>query len=592
MPTLPSVRQLTGLRSSLLAGIVALLAFPALLVTHETFRPVEHRFALQGERDAVTVDLPAQEPMHLEFELSVQAAGDGDAGVELRVNNMSIARVAPRARYVFQRIRVPVPAAAVRAGPNQLQFEAYGGPDVRFELRGRLHNYYGINPRFPRAFVVADEAVWQRWSQLGVVAALVRFVGFALASIFVMLLFRRTLALLDVRAAGGTLLAPAVVLWGVVAYSAATSVHVWLSVEALLAAVLLPYALVWVGAWARVHRGLVARLAVAAVITLVGTEVLFRAYNWLNPSFIFYSDAYDRFRPRPGERHFDTVLNGRGFNDVEYPTAKPPGVRRFVAIGDSFTMGVVPYASNYLTLVEQDLAGDRPTEVINMGIPGTEPKDYLSILVAEGLAFAPDVVLVGFYIGNDFEAAARRPYEYSYVATFFNFLWQLRFVETPSNAGLGEVSADYDDERPGFSRERFLEVEADRAVIFMNDNAAFTTAVSRAAGYLREMRDVASRAGASVVVVLMPAEVQVDAELQDDVIRARQSPRDRFDFERPNRLLAAALTDAGLPFVDLLPVFAKQARSTRLYKPQDTHWNIAGNRVAAAALAAELRRLN
>lgn len=570
----------------------AALAVAAFLSTHETFQPVEHRFALEGHRGEVTVAQPAQEPLLLEFELGVQAADNGEAGVALRFNGTPIARVTPDARYVFQRVRVPVPAVAVRGGPNQLEVESFGAADTRFELRARLHNYFGINPRFPRAYVVSDEAMWLRWTQHGVGATLVRLAAFFLASLVAILVFVRSLAILDIRVGVGVLLAPSLLLWSVVAYSLSTPLHVWLSLEAALLAVLIPCVLVWVGSWARSRGALLVRLAVATAITLAATEVLFRVYNRLNPSFIFYSDAYDRFRPRPGARHFDTVLNSHGFNDIEYPTAKPPGGRRIVAIGDSFTSGVVPYAANYLTLLERELAGLRPTEVINMGIPGTGPKDYLSILVAEGLAAAPDIVLVGFYIGNDFEVGARKPLEYSYVATFFNFLWQLRFVDTPSNAGLREVSADYDDERPGFSRERFLEVEADRAAIFMNDNVAFATAVSRAVGYLREMRDVAGRAGASLLVVFMPAEVQVDAALQSDVIRARQSLRERFDFERPNRLLAAALTEAGLPFVDLLPVFAEQAASTRLYKLQDTHWNIAGNRVAAAALAAELRRLN
>jgi hypothetical protein len=251
----------------------------------------------------------------------------------------------------------------------------------------------------------------------------------------------------------------------------------------------------------------------------------------------------------------------------------------------------VPYAANFLTLLETELARDQRTEVINMGIPGAEPKDYLSLLVSEGLAFAPDIVLVGFYIGNDFEAPERKPYEYSYLATFIRFLWQLRSVEAPANAW-PDTFTDYDDGRPAFARERFLEIEADRAQIFMLGNAEFRDAVSRVTGDLREMRNVCSRAGAALYVVLMPAEVQVDTTLQEEVMRAHRSGRDAFDFAQPNRLLAEALRGAEIPFVDLLPVFIERSRETRLYKPQDTHWNIAGNRVAAEALTAFVRRIS
>jgi hypothetical protein len=61
------------------------------------------------------------------------------------------------------------------------------------------------------------------------------------------------------------------------------------------------------------------------------------------------------------------------------------------------------------------------------------------------------------------------------------------------------------------------------------------------------------------------------------------------DFDQPNRLLTDALRAAGVRVLDLLPAFRSGAE--RLYKPQDTHWNLAGNRLAAATIAASLRAL-
>ena len=45
-------------------------------------------------------------------------------------------------------------------------------------------------------------------------------------------------------------------------------------------------------------------------------------------------------------------------------------------------------------------------ELINMGIPGIGPRNYLSLLVQEGFALDPDRVLVTFFIGNDFDFEA------------------------------------------------------------------------------------------------------------------------------------------------------------------------------------------
>ena len=61
------------------------------------------------------------------------------------------------------------------------------------------------------------------------------------------------------------------------------------------------------------------------------------------------------------------------------------------------------------------------------------------------------------------------------------------------------------------------------------------------------------------------------------------------DFDLPNRAIAAELAADGIPMLDLLPIIQRQGRATRLYKPQDTHWNIAGNRLAAESIAAFLR---
>ena len=159
----------------------------------------------------------------------------------------------------------------------------------------------------------------------------------------------------------------------------------------------------------------------------------------------------------------------------------------------------------------------------------------------------------------------------------------------PAVVRMDTSAGAYNDDTPTFDWDEFLEIEVGRAIIFVEDDAAFRTRLMHAVGFLRGMRDVSQRAGAKMLAVVIPDEVQIDRELQDRVVRAHGSTHDQFDFERPNRLLAAELSREGIPFVDLLPVFRNEGRQTRLYKPRDTHWNIAGNRLAATTLAAFLR---
>ena len=143
-------------------------------------------------------------------------------------------------------------------------------------------------------------------------------------------------------------------------------------------------------------RGTIVNAAAApVVVTLVVLEGALRSYNAIWPTYVFYSDSSDRFRGKPGDRHYDEVFNSKGFNDVEHSVRRPPDVAyRIVALGDSFAVGVVPQRDNFLSRLGALLSARATVEVVNMGVSGTQPRDYLSILATEGLAYRPDLVLV------------------------------------------------------------------------------------------------------------------------------------------------------------------------------------------------------
>ena len=68
---------------------------------------------------------------------------------------------------------------------------------------------------------------------------------------------------------------------------------------------------------------------------------------------------------------------------------------------------MVGYQNNFLTRLEGDLSArlGRPVEVANLGLPSMQPREYLQILVDDGLALRPDLILLCLYSGNDFQAA-------------------------------------------------------------------------------------------------------------------------------------------------------------------------------------------
>lgn len=99
--------------------------------------------------------------------------------------------------------------------------------------------------------------------------------------------------------------------------------------------------------------------------------------------------------------------NSAGYRDLERTTAKPPGVRRVLALGDSFTWGAsVEFDDAWPQRLERSLSRRRREkwEVVNLALPGMNSVDQRAQLENEGFAYQPDVVVLA-YVLNDSEDA-------------------------------------------------------------------------------------------------------------------------------------------------------------------------------------------
>jgi hypothetical protein len=335
---------------------------------------------------------------------------------------------------------------------------------------------------------------------------------------------------------------------------------------------------------------------IIVLITVGLGELGLRIYNSIDPLPIFYSDSYNRFRGKPFSRDWNFHLNSRGFKDVEFSTRKTPGTTRILGIGDSFAFGVVPYEYNYLTLVEEYLKqSGHNVELINMGIPGIGPFHYLSLLAHDGLVLEPDRVLLSFFIGNDFSDERRSRISYSYVASLFKYvLDRMRKYEGQIIHG---GSGAYDDNAPAFTDDAYLEMELQRSPMFLRDNRAFEGIFRATLSYISEIKRLCDSRNIGLTVVLIPDEMQVSKPLQTRVSAAfglaqvslkLPLPPASFDFTLPNRLLRARLEELKIDYIDLITEFSAQSLDKRLYRPNDSHWNIAGNELAARLILQHL----
>jgi GDSL-like lipase/acylhydrolase family protein len=154
------------------------------------------------------------------------------------------------------------------------------------------------------------------------------------------------------------------------------------------------------------RRAEVALLLVTMAFSLGVIEVGVRLVGADRPRPLGYSPVNTDVRER-------RPINAQGYRDVEHAKAKPPGARRIVFLGDSFTWGAsVLFEDTYAQRVERALRRRGESwEAINLAEPGMNTVQEAARLASEGFAYDPDVVVLG-YVLNDSEdenaAEARR----------------------------------------------------------------------------------------------------------------------------------------------------------------------------------------
>ncbi len=106
-------------------------------------------------------------------------------------------------------------------------------------------------------------------------------------------------------------------------------------------------------------------------------------------------------------------INSKGLRDGDYPYAKPSGTRRVLILGDSYTWGYgVSDDDIYTEILEGKLRKHGSWEVLNAGVSGWGTDQQYLFLKNEGFRYAPDIVIVSFFFGNDFrEISASQQYQ-------------------------------------------------------------------------------------------------------------------------------------------------------------------------------------
>ena len=346
-----------------------------------------------------------------------------------------------------------------------------------------------------------------------------------------------------------------------------------------------------------------ALVAGLALLGLIAGELLTRALAPVNPlseHALYQEDPDLGWRLRPGHRHTgpngeQVAINSHGLRDPERPREKAPGTRRVVVLGDSFTFGSAIAAEDGFCRQLEGLLGTG-VEVINAGVPRYSTIQEAGWLEREGLAWQPDALVVAFFVGNDVwenltgtGGAALRVRDGELVQAVHTERGFWRRLRNRSHLyrllkRLPSLLGDRLRGEDPLERE-YHQLEAERMALCLRDEgASWAEGWEQTRAALARIRHLAG--ALPVVLLVVPDEFQVDEGLRAAVCRRQRLDPQAYDLLRPQRRLAELAAANGFELVDPLPELQRRTGAgERLYLPLDSHWNRAGNQVAAEALA-------
>lgn len=385
----------------------------------------------------------------------------------------------------------------------------------------------------------------------------------------------------------------------------------------------------------RIARFVLVQLLVLLVLAEIGLRVA-RRYNdnvrilLYHPGIVTgYDDAStlpDLLRRTilgygPYEEFAGFIRNSRGLRTHEYAAEKPPGVTRLVVLGDSFTAecGGIPFPDMWHTIagrrMDEALPGD--LEVIALGVPGVGPMFERRMWQLEGSRLYADAVLLQLFVGNDFTDEYEMALAPDAAASLARASVTVRFVRNAARALAARANRELEDVRVGagpgegarrggyelpeyrelskqrkpyMSPERLLRIESQRLRLCEKAQAgAFAELLARVTSVIGELHAEVSAAGIPFHVVVIPDRFQVNPDERAAMLEFLGMTADQFTpWDMPQRELGAFLDREGIPWLDLLDTMRAAASAEPLYFPDDIHWNVRGNAVAAEAVAAWL----
>jgi hypothetical protein len=269
-----------------------------------------------------------------------------------------------------------------------------------------------------------------------------------------------------------------------------------------------------------------------------------------------FSHIYDVATDRRGyfgsDGRVDYRINNLGFRGKDISVEKPPGVRRILCLGDSFTFGEGVREEDAWPQRLGQLLGPG-AQVINAGVQGYDLDHEALYLLLYGRQLEPDVVVIAFFMNDAMPFAETVSH-------------QLLLTDTPAEPSrLGRVSALW----RVLERRRFAARQTSR---YLGDlRRSFSSQQWREArGRIARLREMADRDGFEIVALIFPLLYGLDGD---------------YPLEREHGEVRKAFGDSGIEVVDLLDSYRSRKASDLWVHVVDPHPNEVAHAIAAERLA-------
>jgi hypothetical protein len=282
-------------------------------------------------------------------------------------------------------------------------------------------------------------------------------------------------------------------------------------------------------------------------------------------------------------------------------------------VGDSFGW-VGGREGNYTAVLERQLEnhyGYHRIDIISAGYPMTHTAEQLVMLKKYGLQYHPDLVILGFFVGNDFidgnpnrkrivvndlyiDIDKRR----EHIILGYPIVFQSRlllyvkqkykiFTELRKAKRAKPSSSLSQEERGPFAEDTFLDLERAELEFFnikSSRKGRFQKNINYILESIAEMDALLKSRNIKFIVAIYPDVFQINNSVLKAIFERFRLRTEDYDLDLAQNILKTFLRSKDIFYIDFTDRFKSEGREKDLYLLGDPHWNRSGNQLAADIL--------